>query len=133
MFLYFYDCFRHCITLFKRNGFVATLAMAKVVFVFWVAKANEIVLGSYWGREGDRGKERGTFIFSLLSLYHTQGYLVVFAGYYFSWAAAAVMFIRVWFDSLLSVYIRLFDPFVFYIFFIIVQNVKLFKLVVIIF
>ena len=35
MFLYFYDCFRHCITLYKRNGFVATLAMAKVVFVFF--------------------------------------------------------------------------------------------------
>ena len=69
--------------------------MAKVVFVFRVAKANEIVLSSYWGSEGDRGKERGTFIFSLLSLYYTQGYLVVFAGYYFSCAAAAVMFIRV--------------------------------------
>ena len=83
-------------------------------------------MGSCWGREGDRGEERETSIFSLFSLYYKQRYLVVFAGCYFSWAAAAVMFIRVRFDTLLSVYRRLLGSF-----FIIVQNVKLFKLVVI--
>ena len=41
------DFLWHCNTMYKRNGFVATLAMTKVVFVFWVAKPNEICNNSH--------------------------------------------------------------------------------------
>ena len=65
------------------------------IYILCICTHSFVFNGSCWGREGDRGREREIFIFSLLSLYYTQGYLVLFAGCYFSWAAAAVMFIRV--------------------------------------